>query len=125
VVQIDSSLPGSVRFFDANLRLSSTFSDFFYMYDNLPYGMQAREALDDEDLLSVPMPLELIDIDAYEPLILEEVCACACKCRKSFDVVREPVSATAVESIAWTSTRTPLKLDFYGAQSETDQVDVR
>lgn len=122
MVQIDSALPGSVRFFDANLRLSSTFSDFFYMYDNLPYGMQAREALDDEDLLSVPMPLELIDIDAYEPLVLEEVCACACKCRK---VGKEPVSTPAVESVAWTSTRTPLKLDFYGAQSETDEVDVR
>jgi hypothetical protein len=123
VVQIDSSLPGSVRFFDANLRLSSTFSDFFYMYDNLPYGMQAREALDDEDLLSVPMPLELIDIDAYESLVLEEVCACACECRK---VGKEPVSTAAVvESVAWTSTRTPLKLDFYGAQSETDEVDVR
>lgn len=92
------------------------------MYDNLPYGMQAREALDDEDLLSIPMPLELIDIDAYEPLILEEVCACACKCRK---VGREPVSTAAVESVAWASTRTPLKLDFYGAQSETDEVDVR
>jgi hypothetical protein len=123
VVQIDSSLPGSVRFFDANLRLSSTFSDFFYMYDNLPYGMQAREALDDEDLLSVPMPLELIDIDAYESLVLEEVCACACKCCK---VGKEPVSTAAVvESVAWTSTRTPLKLDFCGAQSETDEVDVR
>jgi hypothetical protein len=122
VVDIDSSLPGSVRFFKANLRLSSTSSDFFYMYDNLPYGMQAREALDDEDLLSIPMPLELIDIDAYEPLILEEVCACACKCRK---VGREPVSTAAVESVAWASTRTPLKLDFYGAQSETDEVDVR
>jgi hypothetical protein len=122
VVQIDSSLPGSIRFFDANLRFFSTSSDFFYMYDNLPYGMQAREALDDEDLLSVPMPLELIDIDAYEPLILEEVCACACKCRK---VGREPVSTAAVESVAWASTRTPLKLDFYGAQSETDEVDVR
>ncbi|KAG7553642.1 hypothetical protein FFLO_02927 [Filobasidium floriforme] len=101
-------------------------SDFFYMYDNLPYGMQAREALDDEDLLSVPMPLELIDIDAYEPLILEEVCACACKCRKSFDVVREPVSTTAtVESIAWTSTRTPLKLDFYGGSEDKVEVDVK
>lgn len=122
MVDIDSSLPGSVRFFKANLRLSSTSSDFFYMYDNLPYGMQAREALDDEDLLSIPMPLELIDIDAYEPLILEEVCACACKCRK---VGREPVSTAAVESVAWASTRTPLKLDFYGAQSETDEVDVR
>jgi len=122
VVQIDSSLPGPVRFFDANLRLSSTSSDFFYMYDNLPYGMQAREALDDEDLLWVPMPLELIDIDAYEPLVLEEVCACACKCRK---VGKEPVSTAAVESVAWTSTRTPLKLDFYGAPSETDEIDVR
>jgi hypothetical protein len=117
-------LPGSVRFFDANLRLSSTFSDFFYMYDNLPYGMQAREALDDEDLLSVPMPLELID--AYEPLVLEEICACACKCRKSFDVVREPVSTTAtVESVAWTSTRTPLKLDFYGCSEDKVEVDVK
>ena len=92
------------------------------MHDNLPYGMQAREALDDEDLLSVPMPLELIDIDAYEPLVLEEVCTCACKCRK---VGREPVSTAVVESVAWTSTRTPLKLDFYGGSEDEVEVDVK
>jgi hypothetical protein len=35
-------------------------AEFFYMYDNLPYGQEARDALDEEDLLTVPMPLDLM-----------------------------------------------------------------